>query len=335
MSGTMRAVVATRPGGPEVMMVREVMRPEPGRGEVRVRVAASGINRADLLQRRGAYPAPSGWPADVPGLEFSGRVDALGPGVATVSEGDRVMGIVGGGGYAEHVVTHERTLVPVPAGMPLIDAGAIPEAFMTAFDAVDLRCGLAAGETLLVHAAGSGVGTAGVQLGRAGGARTIGTSRTPRKLEQAGELGLDEAVEGGDADWPGRVLGLTGGRGVDVVLDLVGAPYVGGNLKVLAERARWIVVGVTGGSTAEVDLRALMARRASIAGTVLRARPLEEKAALAAVFSRRVVPLFERGALRPVVDGTVAPDEAGEAHARMEDNRTFGKLLIVWEEDPA
>lgn len=328
----MRAVVMARPGGPEVLGLREVPRPDPGRGEVRVRVAASGVNRADLLQRRGGYPAPPGWPSDVLGLEFAGTVDAVGADVRSVAEGDRVMGIVGGGGYAEHVVTHESTLVPVPEGLPLARAGAVPEAFMTAFDAIDLQCGLVSGETVLVHAAGSGVGTAAVQLAAAAGARTLGTSRTPAKLDRAAELGLDEPVAGGEADWPDRVLELTGGRGVDVVLDLVGAPYVAGNLAVLATGARWIVVGVTGGRTAPVDLRALMTRRATVRGTVLRARPLAEKAALAAAFRRRVVPLFERGTLRPVVDRTVAPEGAGEAHALMEDNKTFGKLLILWED---
>ena len=335
MSETMRVVVVTRPGGPEVLEVREVPRPEPARGEVRVRVSASGVNRADLLQRRGAYPAPPGWPADVPGMEFSGVIDAVGPDVDEASVGDRVMGLVGGGGYAEHVVTHARTLVPVPDGMGLLDAGAVPEVFMTAFDAIDLQCGLASGETLLVHAVGSGVGTAALQLARAAGARVIGTSRTPEKLERARDLGLEEGVEGGQTDWPARVRDLTGGRGVDVLLDLVGAPYLAGNLEVLAEGARWIVVGVTGGRAAEIDLRTLMVRRASVRGTVLRARPLEEKAALASVFARRVAPLFAKGALRPVVDGTVPPEGAGEAHALMEDNRTFGKLLIVWEEDSA
>ncbi len=330
MGDTMRAVVVTRPGGPEVLEVREVPLPEPGRGEVRVRIAASGVNRADLLQRMGRYPAPPGWPADIPGLELAGVVDAVGPDVTTWAEGDAVMGVVGGGGYAEAAVVHERTLVPAPSGMSTREAGAVPEAFMTAFDAVFLQAGLASGETLLVHAAGSGVGTAALQLARAAGARTLGTSRTPDKLERARELGLDEAVEGGGDDWPQRVRELTGGRGVDVVLDLVGSPYLAGNLAVLAERARWIVVGVTGGRTAEMDLRALMSRRASITGTVLRARPLEEKGTLAAAFARRVVPLFERGALRPVVDDVYAPEDASEAHARMEENRTFGKLLLVW-----
>src|SRR5690606_11552378 len=206
--GRMRAVVIREPGGPEVLEVREVPRPEPGPGEVLVRVAASGLNRADLLQRRGAYPAPPGWPADIPGLEFAGTVEALGegaeaeaargPGGWDLREGAPVMGIVGGGGYAEAVVVGARELIPVPRGMPLVDAGAIPEVFLTAYDALFRQMGLEMGETVLVHAAASGVGTAALQLARAAGARVIGTSRTAAKLRRLEELGLHEAVHAAD-----------------------------------------------------------------------------------------------------------------------------------------
>ena len=326
----MKAIVVREPGGPEVLEVREVPDPEPARGEVRVRVTASGVNRADLLQRRGGYPAPPGWPADIPGLEYAGTVDAVGPDVRGVAVGDRVMGLVGGGGYAERVVVPHREVVPVPEGLALEDAGAVPEVFMTAFDALFLQCGLAAGESLLVHAVGSGVGTAAVQLARAAGVRSLGTSRTPKKLERAAGLGLDHGVVGGDRPWHEEVLDLTGGRGVDVVLDLVGGPYVEGTVASLAEGARWIVVGVTGGPGAEIDLRALMRARASVTGTVLRARPPEEKALLAAHVRRRVVPLLERGALRPVVDGTWAAAEAADVHRRMERNLNFGKMVLLW-----
>lgn len=331
MPETMRAIVVRQPGGPEVLELTRVPLPAPGKGEVRVRVSASGLNRADLIQRRGQYPAPPGWPADVPGLEFSGTIEAVGEG-AEAAVGQRVMGVVGGGGYAEAVVTHARDLVPVPDGMSLTDAGAVAEVFMTAFDAVFLQTGLVLGETLLVHAVGSGVGTAALQLARAAGARVIGTSRTPAKLQRAAELGLAEGivVQEGD-DWPRRVLELTGGRGADVVLDLVGGPYLAGNQKAIAARGRMIVVGVTGGPKAEIDLRALMSKRASVTGTVLRARPLEEKIALARAFTARVVPLLASGAVRPVIDGVYPPEQAADAHRRLEASETFGKLLISWE----
>lgn len=329
MAETMRAVVITEVGGPDVLQVRDVPCPVPGEAEILVRVAASGVNRADLLQRRGGYAAPSGSPQDIPGMEFSGTVEAVGPGVDRWREGDAVMGIVGGGAYAEFVVTHADVTVPVPAGMDVERAGAIPEVFMTAFDAVFLQEGLKRGETLLVHAVGSGVGTAALQLGRAFGATVLGTARTPGKLEQATALGLEHAIPGDD-DWPERVMEITGGRGADVILDLVGGPYLAGNQKVLARRGRHIVVGVTGGARVAIDLRALMTRRGSIRGTVLRSRPLEEKVALTRAFERDALPSFASGALRPVVDRILAADEAPEAHRLLEANATFGKVLLRW-----
>jgi putative PIG3 family NAD(P)H quinone oxidoreductase len=329
MSDTMGAVVITEPGSPEVLELRRVPMPEPGPGEARVRVATSGLNRADLLQRMGRYPAPPGSPKDIPGLEFSGTVDALGPGVTTWSVGDAVMGILGGGGYAEYALSPASTLVRVPVGMDPAVGGAIPEVFMTAFDAIFLQERLAAGEILLVHAVGSGVGTAAVQLARRAGARVIGTSRTPDKLERAAAFGLEHSVLADDA-WPERVLELTRGRGVDVILDLVGGPYLAGNQRVIAERGRHVVVGVPAGSSSTIDLRALMGRRASIRGTVLRARPVGEKEALARAFAADVLPGFEAGELEPVIDRVFPAGEAAEAHRRMEENRNFGKILLAW-----
>ena len=326
----MRAIVVRQPGGPEVLEVATVPLPRPAKGEVRVRVAASGLNRADLVQRRGQYPAPPGWPQDIPGLEFSGTVEALGEG-AEAKVGQRVMGIVGGGGYAEAVTLHARDLVPIPDGMSLVDAGAVPEVFMTAYDAVFLQMHLTLGETLLVHAVGSGVGTAAVQLARAAGARVIGTSRTAAKLERAAPLGLDHGVVVGDGDWAQRVLELTNGRGVDVILDLVGGPYLAGNQKVITTRGRMIVVGTTGGPKGEIDLRVLMGKRATMIGTVMRARPIEQKIVLARTFADRVVPGLAAGTLKPVIDGLYKPEQAGDAHRRLEENDSFGKLLIVWE----
>lgn len=328
----MKVVEITGPGGPEVLRVGERPDPDPGPGEVRVKVAASGINRADLMQRRGRYPVPPGYPDDIPGLEFAGEIEAVGTGCFLRRSGDRVMGILGGAGYAEKVVVPERETIRVPNGISLEVAGGLAEVFVTAWDALSRQAGLSAGETVLIHAVGSGVGTAALQLARASGARTIGTSRTPRKLERArDEMGLDEAVEGGaSGEWAQQVRGWTNGAGVDVILDLVGAAYVEGNLAVLGTRARWIVVGVPSGRKAEVDLRGLMQKRASLTGTVLRARPPEEKAVLARDFERTVVPLFESGHLRPVLDRSFAPEEAAEAHRYMEADRTFGKVVLRW-----
>ncbi len=327
----MRAVVITEPGEADVLRLREVERPEPGPGQVRIRVRTAGINRADLIQRRGHYPAPPGWPDDIPGLEYAGVVEELGEGVRDWDLGDRVMGLVGGGGYAEHVVVHERTPVRVPDGVGLDEAGAIPEVFMTAFDALFRQMGLAAGETLLIHAVGSGVGTAALQLARAAGIRTVGTSRTAEKVERAVGMGLDVGVDSSDG-WLESVMEATGGKGVDVILDLVGADYLEDNLSALASRGRHVVVGVPSGTRAEIDLRSLMRRRGRIQGTVLRARPLEEKAALAREFEARVVPLFERGDLAPVVHRVFEPEEAAGAHRTMEENLNFGTLLIRWPE---
>jgi NADPH2:quinone reductase len=329
MSDTMRAVVIREPGGPEVLEVRSLPRPEPGPGEVRVRIATSGLNRADLLQRMGRYPAPPGAPQDVLGLELAGTVEAVGPGVATWSVGEPVMGILAGGGYAEYAVSPASTLVRVPKAMEPGSAGAIPEVFMTAFDALFLQERLTEGETLLVHAVGSGVGTAAVQLARRAGARVIGTSRTSEKLERAAAFGLDDAVLADEA-WPERVLDLTAGQGVDVILDLVGGPYLTGNQKVIAERGRHVVVGVPGGNTASIDLRALMGRRATIRGTVLRARPLVEKEELARAFTAEVLPGFDTGELLPVIDRVFPAADVAAAHRVMEANENFGKILLEW-----
>lgn len=328
--GTMRSVVIREPGGPEVLEVREVPRPDPGPREIRVAVAASGINRADLLQRRGRYPVPHGYPTDIPGLEYAGVVEAVGPLVQEWAPGDRVMGIVGGGGYAEAVVVHEDEAIGIPAGIDPVAAGGLPEAWLTAWDAMVLQGGLQGGETVLIHAVGSGVGTAALQLARALGARTIGTSRTPSKLERARELGLDVAIPGGGSEWPERVREATGGRGVDLVLDLIGGEHVGAALDCLAGGGRILVVGVPAGRESRIDLRRLMGLRASITGTVLRARPLDEKIALARAARHRLIPLMERSGAIPVVERTFAPEEAAEAHRMMESNLNFGTLSLVW-----
>jgi len=330
VADSMRAVVITEFGDPEVLRVQEVARPEPGSQEILIRVSASGINRADLIQRVGRYPAPPGSSQDIPGLEYSGTVQSVGPGVTLWNTGDRVMGILGGGGYAQFAVVHERTAVRVPAGVGIEDAGAIPEVFMTGFDALFRQMNLSEGEKVLIHAVGSGVGTAAVQLAESAGVRSIGTSRTRAKVEKALELGLDVGILG-DETWPERVMEASGGEGVDVILDLVGGAYLEGNQKVLASGGRQIVVGVPSGPKAQIDLRLLMGRRAQIKGTVLRARPLEEKISLAREFEHRVCPLFAAKRMVPIVDSTFGPEDAPEAHRFLEANRNFGKVLLLWD----
>lgn len=329
----MRAVVVTEPGAPEVLEVRRVPRPEPGRREIRVRTTTTGINRADLIQRQGRYPAPAGWPEDILGLEFAGIVDAVGRDVRRWTEGDAVMGLVGGGGYAEHVVVHEDVAVRSPASLSAEEAGAVPEAFMTAYDALFRQAGLGLGESVLIHAVGSGVGTAALQLAREAGAWTVGTSRTPEKVETAREMGLDVGVvsEGAEA-WVSGARRALPERGADVILDLVGGAYLEGNVSVLAPGGRHMVVGVPSGSRGDLPLRGLMGRRGTIRGTVLRARPTHEKIVLARDFDDRIVPLFDARRLQPVVDRVFEPDEAPAAHRYMQENRTFGKLLLKWQE---
>lgn len=324
----MRAIAITKPGGPDVLAVVERPVPEPSRGEVRVRVRATAVNRADLLQRMGAYPAPPDAPPDIPGLELAGEVEALGPGVERLALGDRVFGLVGGGSYAEAVVTHERALARIPPSLSFEEAAAIPEAFITAHDAMVGQAGLAGGETLLVHAVGSGVGTAAVQLGRALGAFVIGTARTADKLERARALGLDAGVvpDGGRfADAVKRA----DPAGAAVVLELVGGAYVDEDLRAIRPTGRVVLVGLLAGARAELDLGLVLRKRARVLGTVLRARPLEEKLAVTRTFEDQVVPLLARGKLAPVIDVVMPLDEAAAAHQRMASNAGFGKIVLA------
>jgi putative PIG3 family NAD(P)H quinone oxidoreductase len=320
-----RAIAIQKPGGPEVLTVVERPRPEPSRGEVRVRVRATAVNRADLLQRMGAYPAPPDAPPDVPGLEIAGEVEAVGPDVRRLAVGDRVFGLVGGGGYAEAVVAHERALARIPERLSFEQAAAVPEAFITAHDAIVGQAGLAGGESLLVHAVGSGVGTAAVQLGRALGAFVIGTARTAEKLERARPLGLDAGVvaEGGRFADAVREIAEPA-----VVLELVGGGYLAEDLRCLRTLGRIVLVGLLAGRSQEVDLGLVLTRRARILGTVLRSRPLEEKLAVMRVFEEQVVPLFARGKLEPVIDIVLPLDEAAAAHERMASNEGFGKIVL-------
>ncbi|HVY47176.1 MAG TPA: NAD(P)H-quinone oxidoreductase [Minicystis sp.] len=324
----MRAIVIREPGGPEVLELRELPDPEPPASHVRVRVRFAGVNRADVLQRLGAYPAPPGAPKDIPGLEYAGVVEALGPGASRFRVGDRVHGLVGGGAYADKLVVHEREAAPIPAGLSDEHAAAAPEAFVTAFDALVVRGRMQAGDAVLVSAAGSGVGTAGVQIAARLGATVLGSSRTPDKLERCKELGLGHAIVPKGAAFADAVLAATGGRGADVVLELVGGAYVEEDLRALAPRGRVVVVGLTAGTRADVDLGLVLRKRAEIVGTSLRSRPLEEKIEASLLLERRLGPLFASGALRAVVDAVFPLERADDAHRRLVENDTFGKLLL-------
>jgi NADPH:quinone reductase-like Zn-dependent oxidoreductase len=263
-------------------------------------------------------------------MEYAGEVDAVGSGATLWKKGDRVMGIVGGAGHAELLSVHEREAMPVPAGMSWENAAAIPEAFLTAYDALFHRLDLQMGETLLIHAVASGVGTAATQIARTVGAKVVGTSRSPEKLERVKALGLDVGVDTSGGDWPTRVEGALGGQKVNAVMDLVGGNYLEGNLRVLALRGRIVIVGLTAGATAPLNMGGMLRKRATIVGTTLRARPLEEKISLAREFSNRIIPLFAAGKLQPVVDRVLAFSEIRAAHDLMESNRTFGKVVLSW-----
>ena len=327
---SMRAVVNTRPGGPEVLELRERPLPEPGLAQIRVRVRASALNRADLSQRMGNYPAPPGAPADIPGLEYAGEVDAVGPSSSMWPMGSRVMGIVGGGAHAEYLCVHEREVLPVPTHLSFEEAAAIPEVFLTAYDALFRQLDVRIGERVLVHAIGSGVGTATLQLAWLAGVTVYGTSRSVAKLERAKGLGLVHAIDTSTKDWVARVESLAGANGVHAVVDLVGGDYLRDNLRVLAPRGRLLIVGLTAGSRSELDLGVVLRKRLKIIGTALRSRTLEEKATLAREFSQRVIPFFESRQLRPIIERVVPFTRIADAHTEMASNTTFGKLVLRW-----
>lgn len=325
----MRAIVIDSPGGPEVLQLRELPTPEPGRGEVRVRVRATAVNRADLLQRMGLYPAPPDAPQQIPGLEFAGEIDAVGAGVTAWTPGDRVFGLVGGGAYAEALVTHGDTLARMPDALSFTDAAAIPEAFITAWDAMVTQGGLGAGETVLIHAVGSGVGTAAVQLARALSARPLGTARTAAKLGRAGRLGMDRGFAVDKCKFADDVLRATGGRGVDLVLELVGGGYVAEDLACMASQGRIVLVGLMAGVRGDLDLALILRKRLTLIGTQLRARPLGEKIEVTRSFQRHVVPLVEAGTVVPVVERVLPLAEAAAAHQAMAGNEGFGKIVLA------
>ena len=325
----MRAIVIREPGGPEVLVPSDLPDLSPPFGHVRVAVRLAGVNRADLLQRMGVYPAPPGVPPNIPGLEYAGVVDAIGEGVSRLRAGDRVMGLVGGGAYAEQIVVHEAEVARVPDGIDDRTAGAVPETFVTAYDAMITRGALAPGESVVIHAAGSGVGTAAIQIAKGLGCKVIATSRTADKLERCKELGADATIVVGDGSFADAVKDATNGRGADVILDLVGGAYVGEDVFAVAPLGRIVVVGLTAGARSELHLGALLQKRATIVGTVLRSRPLAEKIAAAQVLERNVAPLVAAGRYAPVIDRVMPLEEAPAAHAFVASNASFGKVLLA------
>jgi putative PIG3 family NAD(P)H quinone oxidoreductase len=328
----MKAVVITRPGGPEVLEYREVPDPVAGPEDLLIRVRATALNRADLLQRMGGYPQPGPKPAfEIPGLEYAGEVIAVGERVEGFAVGDRVMGLLAGGGYAELVATHYRLAVKVPDILSWEEAGATPEVFVTAHDAL-LQCGLAAGERVLIHAAGSGVGVAATQIAKVMGASLVaGTAGSAEKLARAAELGLDLGINYREQDFAEEVLRATEGKGVDVILDVIGAEYWERNLRALAVKGRMVVVGLMGGTGASTNLGVLLQKRLQVRGTTLRARPMEEKAAATRAFEKSVLPHIASGRVKVVIDRVYALRDAAEAHAYMATNANFGKIVLVAE----
>jgi NADPH2:quinone reductase len=296
-----------------------------------VRVRATSVNRADLLQRRGNYPPPAGVPSDIPGMDYAGVVEKLGDGVTRWRVGDRVMGLVGGGSYAEYVVTHEDEALRIPERLSFEEAAAIPEAFLTAHDALFTQMQLAAGETVVIHAVTSGVGTAGLQLAREHGAYVLGTGRSAAKLERAQGLGLDVAIDASRADWVEAVLSTTQGRGAHVIMDLVGGNYFAGDIAAATRLGRIILVGLVAGARADLDLRMLLNKRLLLRGTMLRSRTLQEKIAVTRAFEETGLPLLTQGKIVPVIDAVLPMTQAAEAHRIVENNENFGKIVLTWE----
>jgi putative PIG3 family NAD(P)H quinone oxidoreductase len=323
-----RAVVIAEPGGPEVLTLAEVPDPSPEADEVLITIAAGGVNRADLMQRQGLYPPPPGAPP-YPGLECSGRVAAAGTGVTGWQEGDEVCALLAGGGYAEAVAVPAVQVLPVPAGLTTTEAAALPEVACTVYANVFMAARLAPGETLLVHGGASGIGTMAIQLARAHGARIAVTAGSPAKLERCRELGADLAIDYRTEDFATAIADFTGGRGADVILDIMGAAYLPRNIGALATGGRLVVIGLQGGSVGDLDLGTMLRRRLTVHAASLRARPVAEKAAIVAAVREHVWPLIAAGQVRPVIDTILPLAEAPQAHRLMEAGGHIGKILLA------
>lgn len=339
----MRAIVNAGAGGVEVLVSMEMPDPTPIRRQIRVRVRAAGLNRADILQRRGAYPAPPGWPADIPGMEYAGEVESVGSGASRWRIGERVMGLVGGGAHAEYVVVHEDEALPVPENLSFPEAAAIPEAFLTGYDALLARGRMEQGDCVLIHAVASGLGTATIQLAKVLGATVLGTSRSPAKLELLHALGLDQGIDTSMRPFSEQIT-----RPVNVILDVLGGPAFQANLSVLAPRGRLVLLGFLQGPADAGSLELILRKRLVVIGTTMRMRGPEERSALVAEFGERMLPLFgdhlkgdapmlsmgqpeHTGAtLRPIVHAVFPMADVAAAHAVMERNDSVGKIVLVW-----
>jgi NADPH:quinone reductase len=337
-SEKMRAVRIVAYGGIDVLEIEEIERPRATANRVLVRVRAAALNRADILQRRGRYPAPAGTPSalsDVPGLEFAGEVESAGEEVTRWRAGQRVFGITAGGAQAEYTVVPEDGLVEIPANLSWTEAAAVPEVFITAHDALITQARLQMGEQVIIHAAGSGVGTAAVQLARAAGARAFGTTRTAEKLERARAFGLDAGavIENDPREFVETVREWSAGVGANVILDTIGASYLAANLEAIAALGRLILVGTLGGASATLDFSTVMRKRLHIIGTILRSRSAEEKARAVRLFAQHVVPLLANEMVRPVIDKVYPMTEVRAAHERLESNEGFGKIVLMIGED--
>jgi NADPH2:quinone reductase len=325
---TMRAIRVAAPGGPEAMVLADAPRPSPGAGEILVKVEAAGVNRVDVMQRRGVYPPPPGAP-DILGLEVAGEVVALGPGASRHALGARVAALVPGGGYAEYCLAHESNALPIPRGLSAVEAAAIPEAFFTVWTNVFERGALKAGETLLAHGGSSGIGTTAIQLAKAFGARVIATAGSDEKARECVRLGADRAVNYRAEDFVAATLAATDGKGADVILDMVGGDYVARNYAAAAIDGRIVQIAFLSGQRVEIDLRVLMAKRLFHTGSMLRPLSVGEKAAIAEALRAKVWPLLAEGRCKPVIDSVFPLAEAAEAHRRMESSAHIGKIVLT------
>lgn len=327
---TMTAIGIVKPGGPEVLVPETRPVPKPGHGEILVAVAAAGVNRPDVLQRQGGYAPPPG-ASDIPGLEIAGKVVALGEGVTQWALGDAVCALVAGGGYAQYSAVHESNALPVPAGFGMVDAAAVPETFFTVWTNVFERGALAAGESVLVHGGTSGIGTTAIMLAKAFGATVFTTAGSAEKCEAARKLGADRAVNYREEDFVAVLKAETGGKGVDLILDMVGGDYIARNYEVAAMNGRIVQIAFLQGAKAQVDFSRLVLKRLTHTGSTLRARSVAEKAAIAKALRERVWPLFAQGRVRPVVHATMPLAQAAEAHALMETSSHIGKIVLTVE----
>lgn len=324
----MKAIEIAQPGGPEVLKPGERPIPAPGQGEVLIKVAAAGVNRPDVEQRKGTYPPPPG-ASDIPGLEIAGTVAALGPGAGGLQVGDEVCALVSGGGYAEYCTAPVPQCLPVPKGLGMVEAAALPETFFTVWQNVFDRARLKAGETILIHGGTSGIGTTAIQMAKATGARVLATAGSDEKCAACVKLGADRAINYNTQDFVEATLADTAKKGADVILDMVGGKYFERNVAALAIEGRLSLIALLGGREAKIDLGLVLRKRLTIVGSVLRARPVAEKGAVANSLRREIWPLIANGKIKPVIDSTFPLAEAAKAHARMETSAHVGKIVLT------